>query len=802
MHRSKHEEPQNGVNWKFLLLTVFLLTAILTVTYILVITDPYQEPVEGKYGFVGTGTQSDPYLISDLDDLCHFRDLVNSGNLFSGCYFLQTEDIDMSDAGNWTPIGEFGSENYFHGSYNGDGHTLSNLTILGEQHNGLFGMLCGEVRNLGIESGYIEGDCAGSIASHGFGSGAILNCYNKATVHGQFRAGGIADNFPGRISYCWNLGEVTCDSGVVGGISSYDAQIMNCYSYQIPVLPDTFRGTAIDVQQFTSFEEINTWLDQIHTMLYEDKLSRDASGGFDEQLCLLVGDGSTLMFDKTFSQKYTTKKNVEDFWVDHAAILLLVAAALVMVIIMVRRPAALGFVLTVFLVCAGLGLLDRTLTLKQTHGIVPMWSFYLQSDNTIDLLLLGSSFIGVNQDCETLWTDFGISSFALWGPSQPAWNSYYFLNEALKYEMPKVVVYDVSSLLQDWEYADESGQYANVYGMKLSLDKFSAIQASAPQERWGDLLLGFPIYHTRYSELTIADFDRSLWGDPAGMSERGNTVRYGTGSLSDFGNIADAKVTTQITEKQEDFLLKIINRCKKEDIPLLLVASVVPYREVYMPFSNYSAVLAAQYDVPFIDFNLLDAETGITIDDLYLDDWHVNTNGARKQSAYLGQYLKEHYELIDHRGDPRYSSWDAFAVKMQNSYITMIADLSDYLKELVRDDRTVVVIKRLVSEGSSLEELQQTAVGAGFDMSFLNNQSRNGCWIIEHPGNSSKNTYYALDQDISLQLGDDTLSLSVSPFSDRTIAYAGRVFDNLQTGITCVVYDTNTKEVVHVRKIL
>ena len=47
--------------------------------------------------FEGSGHRLDPFLINDADDLCDFRDLVNEGNEFSGKYFLQTADIDLSD---------------------------------------------------------------------------------------------------------------------------------------------------------------------------------------------------------------------------------------------------------------------------------------------------------------------------------------------------------------------------------------------------------------------------------------------------------------------------------------------------------------------------------------------------------------------------------------------------------------------------------------------------------------------------------------------------------------------------------
>ena len=43
-----------------------------------------------------------------------------------------------------------------------------------------------------------------------------------------------------------------------------------------------------------------------------------------------------------------------------------------------------------------------------------------------------------------------------------------------------------------------------------------------------------------------------------------------------------------------------------------------------------------------------------------VDDWqgHLNPDGASKATAFLGAWLKEHYDLPDRRGDSAYTHWD------------------------------------------------------------------------------------------------------------------------------------------------
>ena len=88
----------------------------------------------------GTGTETDPYLIEDLDDLKEFRDSVNTyrsdgKNQYRGKYFKLTADIDLNNE-EWTPIGtnDVGDHTAFLGTFYGqkaDGTipTISNLHI-------------------------------------------------------------------------------------------------------------------------------------------------------------------------------------------------------------------------------------------------------------------------------------------------------------------------------------------------------------------------------------------------------------------------------------------------------------------------------------------------------------------------------------------------------------------------------------------------------------------------------------------------------------------------------------------------
>ena len=182
--------------------------------------------------FTGNGSQSDPYLIDDFQDIINLSRLVEDGIDFNECYFLQTNDIDMEGAG-WFPIGT--TETPFAGVYNGNGHSVKNLYVTNESSrsvvSGLFGYVSGAIVNLGIESGTIEGAFCGSIAAKSVGeNAAIINCYSKANIDGEY-AGGIAYNFARNVvACCWYDGILNGNESSCLVATGGDVKIYHCYT--------------------------------------------------------------------------------------------------------------------------------------------------------------------------------------------------------------------------------------------------------------------------------------------------------------------------------------------------------------------------------------------------------------------------------------------------------------------------------------------------------------------------------------------------------------------------------------------
>ena len=168
----------------------------------------------------GLGTAAQPYLIKDAQDL---------GSMWLeplACYSL-VKPIDLLEITWHVPVVP-----YFAGTFDGNGHVISNLHVESGSHAGLFGWVAstGKIINLGLQRVTIHGVRAvGGLVVRNYGT--ISACYSTGSVSGSYDAGGLVGYNYGAISACYSTGSVTGDDAVGGLVgANEDGSIVACYS--------------------------------------------------------------------------------------------------------------------------------------------------------------------------------------------------------------------------------------------------------------------------------------------------------------------------------------------------------------------------------------------------------------------------------------------------------------------------------------------------------------------------------------------------------------------------------------------
>jgi hypothetical protein len=138
----------------------------------------------------GSGTENDPYIIETPEHLNNIRDYFWS-------HFLQHDDIDLgifpwNASEGWLPIGD--DYKRFSGSYDGNGFTVSNLTINRPEENwiGLFGYAHGaDLRNIIVKQvDVVGGSFVGGLVGKTEQS-SISDSYAHGIVSGNWTVGGL-----------------------------------------------------------------------------------------------------------------------------------------------------------------------------------------------------------------------------------------------------------------------------------------------------------------------------------------------------------------------------------------------------------------------------------------------------------------------------------------------------------------------------------------------------------------------------------------------------------------------------------
>ena len=168
----------------------------------------------------GTGTQEDPYLITDKQAWKIVASMLeNEGENFEGKYLKVTNDFTI--AGN-IKLGT--SKTYFAGNFDGDGHTITyNMSFSsGEANQGLFGQTAGTsvIKNLKV-AGTMNTERTtdaniGCIV--GVNRGVVQNCESSVVVTAKgYKIGGIVGtSVGGSILDCTFNGSITSTSTATG----------------------------------------------------------------------------------------------------------------------------------------------------------------------------------------------------------------------------------------------------------------------------------------------------------------------------------------------------------------------------------------------------------------------------------------------------------------------------------------------------------------------------------------------------------------------------------------------------------
>lgn len=341
--------------------------------------------------------------------------------------------------------------------------------------------------------------------------------------------------------------------------------------------------------------------------------------------------------------------------------------------------------------------------------------FYAEEENTLDVIFVGSSQMYADMAPAVLFTEYGITSYDFCANEQPLWVSYYYIKEALKHQNPKVIVLDVFTVYGD-DYEQEGTTHINLDDLPMSVNKLLAIRDSVPKGMRYSYYFPLAKYHNTWTDFYEGKATYSFYHEKDPYKGYSPFIFAAAYEDSAKEEVKNQKESEPIPDKAKEWLLKIINLCKEENVPLVLVKTPNGNAERQKLYNSVE-VLAKENDTPFLNMNvLLDGQA------------HINVLQAEKVSSMMGAYLTEHYSFEDKRENPEYADWaqDAQFFYRQKAKCRLISaqNLKEYLPLLMDENYVVCICQKNSGQAAYCEA----------DMTCFNDSLGLCSMLCENPG--------------------------------------------------------------------
>lgn len=305
----------------------------------------------------------------------------------------------------------------------------------------------------------------------------------------------------------------------------------------------------------------------------------------------------------------------------------------------------------------------RSLTyMLRTNGDIKeiFLGFYAEPEDTIEVVMIGSSPVYPFYAAPKLWGEYGFTMYPLSSNVQRPAAAEYLVEEALKTQSPELFVFELR--MYTYEEGDMMDNMAYARGvtdnLKYSWNRIRLIDSLVPEakERYTYYFDIFK-YHSNWKTLILPEQYTAFWYErlhPLKGHVMSDKVVPGEGS--DRSTVTGR---TAIPAEQEAHLRALLSYLQEKELNALFIVSPMVLEEEMQQKFNYMEDIVASYGYRYLNFNNYYDELGIDFATDYYDGGsHVNASGAEKCTAFLGDYLKEHYELEDRRGDEKYGTWN------------------------------------------------------------------------------------------------------------------------------------------------
>ncbi len=288
---------------------------------------------------------------------------------------------------------------------------------------------------------------------------------------------------------------------------------------------------------------------------------------------------------------------------------------------------------------------DRNVTQRITSYQIS--DFYALPENSVDVLVLGSSHAMCSYDPAWVKYEFDMEMFNLGTALQQPDTAYYLLREVLKTQKPKYLIYDVYFKVLLEEYSKEQA-VTILKELKPSTNAFSMLWNTL---KFNDCLDFYNNYLNPFGRIeSIMSSSDNEEEEERADNYRGNgfysTRNSITSEMVAPENHPFSKEYEEFHPRQIEYLKKLIALAQENDIEVALTIAPLPPTifnriEYYDKITGAVQEIADEFQIPFIDFATSSSE--ILWDSDFADQGHLNRDGCARFMEHFVSVMKEHW---------------------------------------------------------------------------------------------------------------------------------------------------------------
>lgn len=336
----------------------------------------------------------------------------------------------------------------------------------------------------------------------------------------------------------------------------------------------------------------------------------------------------------------------------------------------------LAVLLSLVIIITSLWGITRLFMPKYMSDIVEgaMIEEYYDEEKDHDVVFIGDCELYENISPAVLWEEYGINSYIRGSAQQLIWQSYYLMEDTLRYEKPDVIVFNVLSMKYN-EPQNEAYNRMSIDGMRWSMSKVNNILASMTEEEHF-IEYVFPLlrYHSRWTELSKEDLEYFSHKDK--VTFNGYYMRADVRPAKDVPT-GNPLPDYRFGENAYKYLDKMVELCKENEVELVLVKAPSLYPYWYDEWEAQIEEYAQEHELKYYNFLELQDEIGLDFEeDTYDGGLHLNLSGAEKLAHYFGEKLAKDCNLENRKGEETLSM-----IWMKKMY--------DYQEEVKRQKKAI-----------------------------------------------------------------------------------------------------------------